>query len=84
MAGLKEQIKQTQIALDQNTKLVAMLVKSGLGGKAPDHTHDRRKKKKAGRMCKNWKKGRYREDDDCFKLEKNANKRPTWYVKIQK
>ena len=32
MAELKEQRKQTQLALDQNTKLMAILAKSGLGG----------------------------------------------------
>ena len=32
MAELKEQQKQTQLALDQNTNLMAILVKSGLGG----------------------------------------------------
>ena len=82
MAELKEQRKQTQLALDQNTNLVAMLVKSGLGGEAQDHTLDRGKKKKAERMCKNCKKSGYHEDDECFTLENNANKRPTWYVKI--
>ena len=39
MAVLKEQIKQTRLAMDQNTKLMTILVKSGLGGEAPDPTH---------------------------------------------
>ena len=83
MAELKEQRKQKQIALYQNTKLMAILVKSVLGGESQDHTRDRGKKKKAERTCKNCKKSGYHEDDECFTLEKNANKRPTWYVKIQ-
>ena len=32
MAELKKQRKQTQMALDQNTKLMAMLVNNGMGG----------------------------------------------------
>ena len=52
--------------------------------KAPDHTLNREKKKKSERMCKNCKKSGYHEDDECFTLEKNANKRPACYVKIQK
>ena len=84
MAELKEQQKQTQMALDHNTKLIEMLVKSGLGGEAPDHTHDRGKKKKAERTCKNCKKSGYHEDYECFTLEINTNKRPTWYLKSQK
>ena len=81
---LKEQIKQTQLVLDQNTKLMAMLVKSAMGGEATDTTRDRGKKNKAERTCKNCKKSGYHEDDECFTLEKNANKRPAWYVKSQK
>ena len=84
MAELKEQQKQTQLSLDQNTKLMAMLVKSVLGSEALDHTRDYRKKKKAERTCKNCKKSEYHEDDECFTLEKNANKRPTWYLKSQR
>ena len=84
MAELKEQRKQTHLALDQNTKLMAILVKSGLVGEATDPTRDLRKKNKAERTCKNCKKSRYHEDNECFTLEKNANKRPTWYVKSQK
>ena len=84
MADLKEQRKQTQLALDQNTKLIEMLMKSGLGSETPDHTRDRGKKKKAERTCKNCKKSGYREDEECFTLDKNANKRLTWYVKSQK
>ena len=84
MAELKEQRKQTQLALDQNTKLVEMLVNSGLGGEATDPTRDHRKKKKAECTCKNCRKSGYHEDNECFTLEKNSNKRPTWYVKIQK
>ena len=72
------------MALDQNTKLMAMLVKSGLGGEAPDPTRDRGKKKKAERTYKNFKKSGYHEDNKCFTLENNANKRPTWYVKSHK
>ena len=68
MAELKEQRKHTQLALDKNTKLVAMLVKSGLGGKATDPTRDHRKKKKAERTCKNCKKSGYHEDDECLTL----------------
>ena len=83
MAELKEQMKQTQLALYQNTKIVAVLVKSGLGGEAPDPTRYRGKKKKAERTCKNCKKSGYHEDDECFTLEKNANTRLTWYVKSQ-
>ena len=60
-----------------------MLVKSGMGGEATDSTHDRGKKKKAERTCKNCKKSGYHEDDECFTLDKNADKRPAWYVKIQ-
>ena len=56
MVELKEQRKQTHMALDQNTKLMAMLVKTGLGGEAPDHTRDRGKKKKAESTFKNCKK----------------------------
>ena len=77
MAELKEQRNQTQLALDQNTKLMAMLSKSGMGGEATDPTRDRGKKKKAERICKNCKKSGYHEDDECFTLEKNADKRPT-------
>ena len=84
MAELKEKIKQTQLELDKNTKLMEMLVKSGLGGEAPDHTRDCGKKKKAERTCKNCKKSGYHEDDECFTLERNATKHPTWYVKSQK
>ena len=60
-----------------------MLVKSVLGGEAPDPTRDHGKKKKAERTCKNCKKSGYHEDNECFTLEKYANKRPTWYVKSQ-
>ena len=84
MAELKEQRKQTQLALDQNTKLMAMLVKSGMGGEATESTRDRGKKKKAERICINFKKNGYHEDDECFTLEKNADKHPAWYVKSQK
>ena len=84
MEELKEQRKQTQLALDQNTKLMSMVVKSGMGGEATDPTRDRGKKKKAERTCQNCKKSGYHEDDECFTLENNANKRPTWYVKSQK
>ena len=83
MAELKEQRKQTQIALYQNTKLMAMLVKSGLGGEAPDHTRDRGKKNKVERRCKNCKKSGYHEDNECFTLDKNASKLPKRYVKTQ-
>ena len=84
MAELKEQRKQTQLALDQHTKIMAMVVKSRLGVEAPDPTRDRRKKKKAERTCKNCKKSGYHEDKKCFTIENNANKRPKWYVKRQK
>ena len=56
MAELKEQKKQTQLALDQNTKLMAMLAKSGMGGEATDSTCDRGKKKKAESTCKTARK----------------------------
>ena len=56
MEEFKEQIQQTQMELDQNTNLVAMLVKRGMGGKATDSTRERGKKKKADRTCKNCKK----------------------------
>ena len=59
------------MALDQSTKIMAMLVKIGLGGEATDPTRDHRKKKKAERTCKNCKKSGYHEGDECFKLEKN-------------
>ena len=84
MAEFQEQRKQTQLALDQNTKLMAMMVKIGMGGEATDSTHDRGKKNKAERTCKNCKKSGYHEDDECFALEKNANKCPVGYVPIQK
>ena len=84
MVELKEKIKQPQLALDQNTNLMEIFVKSGLGGEAPDHTRDGGKKKKAERTCKNCKKSGYHEDDECFTLEKNASKRPKWYVKSKK
>ena len=76
MAELKEQRKQIQLELDQNTKLMAMLVKSGMGGKSTYTTRDFRKKMKEECVCKNCKKSGYHEDDNCFTLEKNANKRP--------
>ena len=66
------------MALDQNTKLMAMLVKSGMGGEATDSTCNRGNKKKAERTCKNCKKSVYHEDNECFTLEKNTIKRPTW------
>ena len=72
------------MALDQNTKLMAMLVKSGLGGEVLYHTRDRGKKKKAERTCKNCKKSGYHEEEKCLTLNKDANKGPTWYVKSQK
>ena len=53
MEELKEQRKQTQLALDQNTKLMDMLAKSGMGGEATDSTRNQGKKKKAERTCKN-------------------------------
>ena len=84
MAELKEQRKQTELELDQNTKLMAVLVKSGMGGEATDATRDRGKKKKAERTFKNCKKSGYHEDDECFTLEKKSNKRPAWYVKSHK
>ena len=56
MAELKEQIKQTQLEMYQNTKLMAMLIKSGMGGEATDSTRDRGKKKKVKRTCKNCNK----------------------------
>ena len=56
MAELKEQIKQTQLALDQNTKLMEMLVKSGMGGEATYPTRDRGKKNKEERTCKTARK----------------------------
>ena len=84
MSELQKQRKQTQLELDQNTKLMEMLVKSGMGGKATYSTRDCGKKKKAERTYKNCKKSGYHEDDECFALEKNENKRPVWYVKSQK
>ena len=81
---MKEQRKQTHLALDQNTKLMAMLVKIGMGGEATDTARDRGKKKKAERICKKCKKSGYHEDNECFVLETNSNKRPAWYVKSQK
>ena len=84
MAELKEQRKKPQLTMDQNTKLMTMLARSGLGGEAPDHTRDRGKKNKAERTCKNCKKSGYHEDNECFTLEKNVNKYPTWYMKSQK
>ena len=83
MAEFKEQRKQTQLALDQNTKLMTMLVKSGMGGEATDSTRDRGKKNKAERTCKNCKKSGYHEENECFTLDKNASKRPAWFVKSQ-
>ena len=76
MADLKEQRKHTQLALDQNTKLMEMLANSGLGGEATDLTRDRGKKKKAERTCKNCKKSGYHEDDECFTLEKKRKQAP--------
>ena len=70
MVEFKEQRKQTQLALDQNTKLMAMLVKSGMGGEATDTTRDRGNKKKAECVCKNCKKNGYHKDDYCFTWEK--------------
>ena len=84
MAELKDQRKQTQLALDQNIKIMAMLVKSGMGDEATESTRDLGKKKKAERTCKNCKKSGYHEDDECFALEKDEDKLPVWYVKIQK
>ena len=31
------------------------------------------------RYCKNCKKEGYHEDDECYSLEKNKDKRPKWY-----
>ena len=56
MAELKEPRKQTQLALDQNTKLIVMLVESGMGGEATYPTRDRGKKNKEERTCKTARK----------------------------
>ena len=37
--------------------------------------------KQEERLCGNCGKKGYHEDDECFGLEKNKSKRPSWYKK---
>ena len=77
-------LKQEQ-AMDQNTKLLALLTSGGHRKDASSPAKDTNNQTRGGggkrerRLCKNCEKEGYHEDDECFTLEKNATKRPSWY-----
>jgi hypothetical protein len=82
---LKEQRKQTMAAMAQTAKLVALLEKGKRGEPAVDTTRGgqrtarvKRDPEKDGRLCKNCKEMGFHEDEDCFHLDKNKDKRPEW------
>jgi hypothetical protein len=85
---LKQQRQQTQQAIDQTARLVAMMESAKVDGvekqtsrkTAPAKT-GRRDPEKDGRLCKNCKEMGFHEDEDCFHLDKNKDKRPTWWKK---
>jgi len=78
-------LQKLEMAMEQNTKLLALMAKGGLsnnsdegGAKDEKKTFTRRPRKKA-RLCKHCGEEGYHEDDQCFSLEKNKAKRPKWY-----
>eukprot|EP00804_Cyclotella_cryptica_P029542 CCRYP_020578-RA/>CCRYP_020578-RA protein AED:0.38 eAED:0.35 QI:0/0/0/0.66/0/0/3/0/585 len=85
--------QQHSILLAQNTKFLEMLAANSTRTGTPfstapaeSSTRQRTRDKKPSigpRFCNSCKKDKcFHEDDDCFVLEKNAAKRPAWYVKF--
>jgi hypothetical protein len=76
-----------EIAMEQNTKLLAMMTSGGFCPPVNENltNNNQRNRGRKGRMeprvCKHCGPDAYHEDDDCFKLEKNKSKRPQWYIK---
>ena len=76
-----------ELAMDQNTKLLALMANGGFSSPKNDgesdeqRRRDGRRGKKEPRICNNCKEECYHEDDQCFKLEKNKAKRPKWYIR---
>ena len=74
-----------ELAMEQNTKLLAMMAKGGFNsntsnGTAKDQLRcGQRRGKKEPRVCKHCGEEGYHKDDQCFSLEKNKAKRPKWY-----
>ena len=84
---LKQQRQQTQQAMEQTAKLVAMMESVKVGGEEKQTSRKtalekgKRDPEKDGRLCKNCNQMGFHEDDDCFFLDKNKDKRPTWWKK---
>ena len=84
---LRKLDQQHTILLAQNAKFLEMLATNSNHTGTPTtttSTRQRTKDKKPSvgpRFCNSCKKDKcFHKDDDCFALEKNASKRPAWYV----
>ena len=80
---LKEQRKQTQLAMEQNKKLMELLAKNmmntNVNGGEDDKVKTSGRPVRKKRKCGNCDKMGFHEDDDCFGLEKNKDNHPAWY-----
>ena len=79
-------LSKLELAMEQNTKLLAMMTTGGFCAPTNDNVpnNSQRRGRRGGkdpRVCKHCGPDAYHEDDDCFKLEKNKSKRPAWYIK---
>ena len=81
MEELLEERTKMKLMLAHNTELMSMLETniSGkgdeIGSKSPGGGEVKRQKC----TCKHCRKNGYRDDDTCFSLPQNKDKRPDWY-----
>ena len=77
-------LAKLELAMEQNTKLLALMAKGGLsnadeGGAKDDKKTIPRRPRKKPRLCKHCGEEGYHEDEQCFSQEKNKARRPKWY-----
>ena len=69
-----------ETVLKQNAELVALLAKHGISaGKAAAEVPPPDKEKKKRRKCTHCKKWTIHKDEECYTLEANKDKRPSWW-----
>ena len=74
-----------EMAMEQNTKLIALMAKGGFNANNnssaanEDKQRGPRRGRKEQRKCKHCGEMGYHEDEQCFSLDKNKDKRPKWY-----
>jgi len=80
------QNEMMQKMMKQQSEFMKMMLanaKGGGGGNSEKEKDRGGRTERAKRLCKHCKKEGYHEDDDCFELEKNKEKRPKWWKSVK-